>query len=214
MFESFLLLMLASASKSRHYLLKKMGIDHLVMASDLDEENFEKFDAPKMVEELALAKANAVASKLVLNTPEDSIYKQIDSVLGCDSVFVFQGEICGKPKDYKEAIERLQRMSSNSGFLITGHALLFRPAIFESRKEFSFNGLIQKVVSTRVDFVDMTYEEIDQYVSTGEPLHCAGGFALEGRGGMLISAINGCYSNVIGLSLPWLKKAMYVAGLG
>ena len=205
--------MLASASKARHFLLEKMGIDHLVMASGLDEESFKKFDAPNMVEELALAKAKAVASKLVLNIPEGSTYDQINSVLGCDSVFVFQGEVFGKPRDAQEAIERWKRMSSNSGFLITGHALLFSPVNFGCKKEFFFNGLIQKVVSTRVDFVDMTYEEIDEYVSTGEPLECAGGFALEGKGGMIISAINGCYSNVIGLSLPWLKKAMVAAGL-
>ena len=57
-------------------------------------------------------------------------------------------------------------------------------------------------------FRPMNTAEIDAYVATGEPLNCAGGFALEGRGGLCIDALEGCYSNVIGLSLPWLRRQL------
>ena len=63
-------------------------------------------------------------------------------------------------------------------------------------------------VSTGVLFAALTPSEIDDYVATGEPLQCAGGFALEGRGGLCVAGLEGCYSNVIGLSLPWLRQQL------
>ena len=78
---------------------------------------------------------------------------------------------------------------------------------------FLFNCYIQDVVSTRVEFNDLTSQEIEEYASTAEPFDCAGGFALDGEGAMLISGIKGCYSNVIGLSLPWLRKALIKASI-
>jgi septum formation protein len=63
----------------------------------------------------------------------------------------------------------------------------------------------QATVTTRVKFADLSDAAIAAYVATGEPLACAGGFALEGRGGALVERIEGCYSNVIGLSLPLLR---------
>ena len=61
-------------------------------------------------------------------------------------------------------------------------------------------------VTTRVQFAALSRVEIEAYVATGEPLQCAGGFALEGRGGCLVERIEGCFSNVIGLSLPLLRR--------
>jgi len=66
-------------------------------------------------------------------------------------------------------------------------------------------------VSTRVRFAALSAEEIAAYVATGEPLACAGGFALEGRGGALVERIEGCFSNVIGLSLPLLRRWLATA---
>ena len=88
-------------------------------------------------------------------------------------------------------------MAGGSGSLLTGHALLVRNG--ENRLA---------CISTRVHFAGLTEEEIQAYVATGEPLHCAGGFALEGRGASLIAGLEGCYSNVIGLSLPWLRSVL------
>ena len=209
------MLMLASASVARHQLLEKAGIPHLVMPSGLEEEGFHRSDALKMAANLALAKANAVANKLVCEDLDCNAYNKINSVLGCDSLFVFQDEIWGKPRDSEEAFERWARISSKSGFLITGHALLFSTSIGDREREIGLvlNRSIQHVVSTRVEFEELTSQEIEQYVSTGEPLKCAGGFTLEGKGSIFIRGIDGCYSNVIGLSLPWLKKALVIAGI-
>jgi septum formation protein len=117
-------------------------------------------------------------------------------VLGCDSVLVFDGTVFGKPRDPAEAIERWRRMAGDWGDLQTGHCLL-APADGSERVA---------TVTTRVQFAPLTDAEITAYVATGEPLQCAGGFALEGRGGALVERIEGCYSNVIGLSLPWLRR--------
>lgn len=207
--------MLASASKGRRDLLEKSAISHHVMVSGVAEEQFEQPDAQQMVNSLALAKAKAVASKLMMEEEGNCIYKEINSVLGCDSVFLFQNEVLGKPKNSSEAIERWKKMSSNFGFLITGHALLFdsEPEKTIDIKKFEFNSLIQGAITTRIEFLDLSISEIENYVATGEPFNCAGGFALEGKGGRLISKIDGCYSNVIGLSLPWLRSALIRAGL-
>jgi septum formation protein len=87
-------------------------------------------------------------------------------------------------------------MAGGWGDLQTGHCLL-APADGSERVA---------TVTTRVQFAPLTVAEITAYVATGEPLQCAGGFALEGRGGALVERIEGCYSNVIGLSLPWLRR--------
>jgi septum formation protein len=91
-------------------------------------------------------------------------------------------------------------MAGGWGELITGHCLA-------SSSQGSLNNIPQiAVVRTRLQFAAIDADEIDAYVASGEPLQCAGGFALEGRGGLLVERIEGCYSNVIGLSLPLLRR--------
>ena len=88
-------------------------------------------------------------------------------------------------------------MAGHSGSLLTGHCLMRR-----GRSD------LLACVETVVRFAPLTTAEIEAYVASGEPLQCAGGFALEGRGGSCIDGLDGCYSNVIGLSLPWLRQAL------
>ena len=91
-------------------------------------------------------------------------------------------------------------MAGGWGELITGHCLM--PGISPL-----LEGNVQiAVITTRLQFAAINAEEIATYVASGEPLQCAGGFALEGRGGLLVERIEGCYSNVIGLSLPLLRR--------
>jgi septum formation protein len=118
----------------------------------------------------------------------------ITAVLGCDSVLAFEGEVFGKPADADEAMARWQRMRGRWGDLHTGHCLMGVSLADQL-----------SCVTTRVLFANLSDQEIAAYVATGEPLQCAGGFALEGRGGALVERIDGCYSNVIGLSLPLLR---------
>ena len=179
-------LLLASASPARRRLLELAAIPHRVQVSGVDEEAITDSSPAVLVQKLAQAKAQAVVERLAADD------KPAWGVLGCDSVLEFAGEIFGKPADAAEAITRWQQMAGRSGLLHTGHCLL---------------GSQQRLatVTTTVQFAALTQAEIEEYVATGEPLQCAGGFALEGRGGMVVEKLEGCYSNVIGLSLPLLR---------
>ena len=185
-------LLLASASPARRRLLEQAGIPHRVRVSGVDERAITAPDPSLLVQRLAQAKATAVYQAL------DSVADAgISAVLGCDSVLVFEGEIFGKPADAAEAVRRWRRMAGRRGELLTGHCLM---PVGEDP--------VLSSVSTGVLFSPLTPREIDDYVATGEPLQCAGGFALEGRGGLCVAGLEGCYSNVIGLSLPWLSQQL------
>lgn len=186
---------LASASPARLQLLRNVGIEPMVEPSNFDEDSIIETDPTALVEALALAKADAIALSMTLS-PNPTV------ILGCDSVLSLQGEIHGKPKDAAEAIARWQSMRGQVGELITGHALIDLNAdhrVLRSRR-------------SQVHFANVSDDEIRAYVATGEPLQCAGCFSLEGRGGALIEKIDGCHSNIIGLSLPLLREMMAELG--
>lgn len=203
------MLLLASASPARRRLLEQAGIAHRVAVSGVEEEAFQEADPRQLVQRLAEAKATAVRDRLGEIAPGDPRQPQsegataaadaaISAVLGCDSLLLFAGEIYGKPPTAAEAVERWRRMAGGWGELLTGHCLL--PAGGSSSE------VRLATVSTRVQFASIDEATIQAYVASGEPLACAGGFALEGRGGALVERIEGCVSNVIGLSLPLLRR--------
>ena len=183
-------LLLASASPARRRLLEQAAIPHRVQVSGVDEEAIHDPDPLQLVQQLARAKAQAVHRRL---EPQLSLR----GVLGCDSVLVFEGEVFGKPADAPQAIARWRRMAGRWAELHTGHCLI------SCRSD---GAMRQRTVSTRVLFAPLDDDAIRAYVATGEPLQCAGGFALEGRGGLVVERIDGCFSNVIGLSLPLLRQ--------
>ena len=187
------MLLLASASPARRRLLEQAGIPHRVQVSGVDESGIQHPDPSQLVQLLAQAKASAVRDQLDPAAP-------ITAVLGCDSLLVFDGEVFGKPADAEEARVRWRRMAGARGELLTGHCLLPGPAGSGPAR--------LACIATGVLFAPLSEEEIAAYVASGEPLQCAGGFALEGRGGLCIAALDGRYSNVIGLSLPWLRSAL------
>lgn len=195
-FRYTLLLLLASASPARRRLLEQAGIAHRVRVSGVDEDVISDPDPRYLVQRLAAAKAEAVSQACCVQLEQGwSLAEElIGSVLGCDSVLVFEGGIFGKPRDPEQAAARWRRMAGRWGELHTGHCLV-RP-----------HDRLVETVTTRVLFAPLDDAEIDAYVATGEPLACAGGFALEGRGGLVVEKIEGCFSNVIGLSLPLLRR--------
>lgn len=198
------MLLLASASPARRRLLEQAAIPHGVQASGVDEQAFHAADPEQLVQRLARAKARAVAAALTDQGDGEAMHGRaagITSVLGCDSLLVFGGEVFGKPADPDAARRRWQRMAGGCGALLTGHCLLAGPAAATTVAPERITTVI-----TRVWFADLTDAEIGAYVHSGEPLQCAGGFALEGRGGALVERIEGCFSNVIGLSLPLLRR--------
>jgi len=178
---------LASASPARRRLLQNAGIEPVVRQSDFDESQIQLSDPVPLVETLALRKAQTVANQL-----SDAL------VLGCDSVLSIGGEIHGKPANPEEAIARWQQMRGTVGVLYTGHALI----------DLSQDKTLVRCGITKVYFADVSDHAIAAYVATREPLNCAGCFALEGRGGLFVEKLEGCHSNVIGLSLPLLRQML------
>lgn len=220
------MLLLASASPARRRLLEQAAIPHRVRVSGVVEEGVTEPEPVRLVQMLARAKAAAVWDGLAAADGE------IRAVLGCDSVLVVEGEVFGKPADAAEAIQRWRRMAGGWGELHTGHCLLPCPGPAGLAEPKGPSGplaasgpsapwgasnvsrdlsgeappLWLTTVTTRVRFAALDEEEIAAYVASGEPLQCAGGFALEGRGALVVEGIEGCVSNVIGLSLPLLRR--------
>lgn len=178
---------LASASPARLRLLRGAGIEPIVQPSNFDESQVQLTSPQDLVQTLAEGKAAAVAAEL-----NGSL------ILGCDSVLALHGEIYGKPANPAEAVERWRQMRGQTGQLYTGHVLIDQVQ----------RRIIVRYQVTQVEFALVSERQIDAYVASGEPLHCAGCFALEGRGGLFIEKIDGCHSNVIGLSLPLLRQML------
>jgi len=196
---------LASASPARRSLLKSAGIQAVICPSEFDEGQVQMRDATKLVQVLAEGKAEAVAKFLRTNSHPQIPNPKSCLVLGCDSILVIDGAIHGKPKDAEEAISRWQNMRGKVGELYTGHALI--DTRFDDFEQAMERALIRCQV-TKVHFAKVTSRQIAAYVATGEPLACAGCFALESKGGFFVEKIEGCHTNVIGLSLPLLRKML------
>ena len=181
---------LASASPARLGLLRQAGIEPSVVVSDVDESTVTG-PAVDVALTLAVRKATTVAAGL-----SDAL------VLGCDSVLELDGEALGKPRDAADAVERWHRMRGRTGVLHTGHCLVDTTTGRDAAE----------VASTVVHFADVTDEEIEAYVGTGEPLRVAGAFTIDGLGGPFVDGVEGDPHNVVGLSLPLLRRLLRDAG--
>ena len=201
---------LASASKARQKLLDQIALKHKVIVSDFDETQLEELDPILKVKLLAKGKADSVVKKLI---KESQSLDTFQALLGCDSLFEFEGEIFEKPTNKEQLISRWRRMSGKSGLLHTGHYLISLDHLKSDLENISLNNFYEGVVSTKIEFMSLSITEIIKYASISEPYNCAGGFAIEGNGGLFIKKIDGCFSNVIGLSLPWLKTNLEKLGL-
>lgn len=187
-------IVLASQSSSRRRLLEGAGISPLVMVSHVDEETefFNAMSPADMVIALAVTKAHTIREKIDFPA----------IIIGCDSTFDVDGISFGKPGTPEIAKERALAISGRSGLLHTGHCIIDT----EQGRE------IADRVTTKVTFSHMSDVEIDDYISSEEPLHVAGGFTLDGFGSPFIPLIEGDYTNVVGLSMPFLRSAMSQLG--
>ena len=212
-------LILASQSPARTKLLAEAGIRHEILVSDVDEDavqaRYGVTDPHDTALLLARAKAEAVAS---LPEAEGAL------VLGCDSVFEFDGEAHGKPYTADVAKERMLRMSGAMGVLHTGHWLVdcrdTEPDA-DADDDGSASGTgtgtgatLGSVTSAEVHFMDMSVDEIDAYIATGEPLQCAGSFTIDGYGGAFIRKVDGDPHTVVGLSISTLRALLGQAQVG
>ena len=187
-------IVLASQSKSRRTLLEDAGLKPTIIVSNVDEETdfFNSMSPEDMVIALAISKAHTVREMID--------YPAI--IIGCDSTFDVDGVSFGKPGTPEIAIERAKKISGRTGLLHTGHCIIDTERGIE----------IADRVTTKVTFSEMTDEEIDDYVASEEPLHVAGGFTLDGFGSPFIPMIEGDYTNVVGISMPFLRSAMKQLG--
>jgi septum formation protein len=187
-------IVLASASPSRARLLRSAGLEPTIEVSGVDEEDprFLRLTPRELVIALAIVKAHTIKSKID--------YPAI--VIGCDSTFEFEGQSLGKPETAERAMERAKSLRGKFGILHTGHCII------DTEKEIE----ISDVESTKVFFEEMSDREIEDYVATGEPLQVAGGFTLDGLSAPFIRRVEGETSNVIGLSLPLIKRAISSLG--
>lgn len=184
-------IVLASTSPRRRELMEKLGVPFDVIAPEGVEE-IQKGDPRKVVTMNASAKAISVADGL-----------RAGLVIGADTVVVIDGIIMGKAEDPPEASGMLAALEGRMHRVLTGLAVLDAET---GRREVA-------VVETRVWFHPLTGGEIGDYVSTGEPIGKAGGYAIQGAGGALVERIEGCFENVVGLPLLRLKSMLEGFGL-
>ena len=206
------MLILASSSRSRKNLLKNSDIKFIQLSSSFDESLVKEKNIHDLALKLSFSKAEIIKNKIKEINLNKNLKLTSFEILGCDSIFEFNGKAFGKPKDKEDAYNRWLEMSANYGFLHTGHTLLFCELIKNSTK-LILKKEVKKTISSKVVFSKLQNKEISKYVDSLEPLNCAGGFALEGKGGKFIEKIDGCFSNVMGLSLPWLRKELLEEGI-
>lgn len=184
------MLILASESPRRRELMRLLGLDFTVITSHIVERPPEQAAPDAYVRALALQKAQAVFD-----------LHPNDVVIGADTIVYLDGDILGKPHTPENAKRYLLRMQGRTHTVYTGLAVL-APHRVDVRH-----------CCTEVTFSSMTGDEIDWYVSTGEPLDKAGAYGVQGPGGIFVDHIEGNYFNVIGLPLPLLYKMLTDAGI-
>ncbi|QZY29976.1 Maf family protein [Nocardioides coralli] len=187
-------LVLASQSPARLQVLRNAGVEPTVIVSGVDESQVDGIAPAELALQLAELKAAAVAGRN--EVPTGAL------VLGCDSVLELDGDALGKPADADEAVRRWQAMRGRSGVLHTGHAL----------HDTASARVAAATASTTVHFAEVDDDEIAAYVATGEPLHVAGAFTVDGLGGAFVTGIEGDHHNVVGLSLPLLRELVTELG--
>ncbi|MBG0830463.1 septum formation inhibitor Maf [Planomonospora sp. ID67723] len=185
-------IVLASASPARLALLRSAGLDPKVIVSGVDEDAFTATTPAELCLALARAKAAAVARDL-----------SGALVVGCDSVLELDGKAHGKPSSPEDALARWRSMRGRSGRLLTGHCVIDTRTGREAAE----------VGATTVRFGTPSDDEIAAYVATGEPLHVAGAFTLDGPGGWFVEGIEGDHGNVLGISLPLLRRLLADLGV-
>jgi septum formation protein len=183
---------LASASASRLRVLRDAGIEPEVAVSGVDESVTDDLDTAALVAVLAERKATVVAG-----TRPDAL------VLGCDSMLDLGGVALGKPETAEQAASMWHARAGRPGTLYTGHCLIHGPAGRQATA----------VAATTVRFGTPSADEIAAYVATGEPLLAAGGFTIEGFGAPFVAGIDGDPSNVLGLSMPLLRRLLAELGV-
>ena len=169
------MLILASASPRRHELLLAAGIEHVVRPNHIPENRRPGESPMAFVQRVAEEKARATT-----RGPDDI-------VLAADTAVAVADQVFGKPTDDPNAAQMLRLLSGRDHWVHTGICIL------------SNKSEIVDVASTRVSFVALTEEEIQEYTRSGEPRDKAGAYGIQGRASKFVHSLEGCYHNVVGL---------------
>ena len=172
------IIILASKSPRRRYLLQQAGLSFRVIPSSIDETSVAISSPETYVRLLSEAKANDVA----VQYPDKW-------VIGADTIVLQKGTILGKPRSQTAARAMIQRLSGQTHQVLTGYTICCKA------KSRSFS----ETIKTDVLFKNLTDEEIEWYIQTKEPFDKAGAYAIQGLGTFLVKSINGSYTNVVGL---------------
>ncbi len=183
-------LILASGSPRRKTLLEQLQIPFRIEASEICEKS-RSASASELVKFLATDKANSVAKKAPQNW-----------ILGADTVVVIDDLILGKPEDEARAKEMLEKLSGRTHQVLTGFSIIAPDS----------SVVHSEVVFTKVKIKKLASEEIEAYIQTGEPFGKAGSYAIQGIGAFMVESISGSYTNVVGLPLCALVKALVKFG--
>lgn len=183
-------LVLASASPRRREILETLGYEFVIRPADVDEQIDNSLSPAKIAESLALQKATAVKAD------------NNEVVLGADTIVVYGDKILGKPTDHENAKQMLRMLSGKTHKVYTGVCLADK------------NGVLNNFsVCTEVTFYELSDDEINAYVLTGDPLDKAGSYGIQGRGAYLVRGINGDYHNVVGLPAATVARALKKANV-
>jgi septum formation protein len=189
-------IILASASERRQELLKRITEDFKIIVSDFDEASVSFHgNCGAYVKALAEGKARNAAEKLA---GEDK-----NIIIGCDTIVSINNKVLGKPKSKEEAFSMLTELSGKKHEVYSGIAL--------------FNTENKKIITdfqcTEVFFSHLEEEDIIYYIQTGEPMDKAGAYGIQGKAGIFVEKIHGCYYNVVGLPLNKLSFMLREMGV-
>jgi septum formation protein len=186
-------IILASASPRRKELLSLVKLEFEVIPSQVEENIENEPFSTELIENLAAEKASDVAGKI--NYPA--------IVIGSDTVVLINNKILGKPKDKKDAFDMLKTLSGHT------HQVISAIAVIDTET----GKTLKDSVISDVTFKELSDEEINAYIETGEPMDKAGAYAIQGLGVMFVKSINGCYSNIVGISVFKLAEMLKEFGV-
>ncbi|WP_042345589.1 Maf family protein [Bacillus massiliigorillae] len=178
-------LILASASPRRHELLSLLEIPFKTFSSDIDETISPNTAPEEAVQQLALKKAQAA-----IETHPNSI------IIGCDTIVVHNGNILGKPADKADAFHVLSQLSNHTHTVYTGVSIISED--------------VNKVFyeKTEVTFWELSDQDIEAYIDSGEPMDKAGSYGIQGKAALFVKEIHGDYYSVVGLPISRLAREL------
>ena len=200
-------IILASGSPRRREIMEHVGAQYIVIPSD-KEEDMSGHEPAKLVEGLAKMKALDVADKVFekISSGERSTEYNDSVIIGCDTVVAYEDKILGKPHDETTAFKMIRDFAGKTHHVFTGVCLV-------RIRDGKISDTVNYHVPTAVNVFDMTDEEINAYIATGETLDKAGAYAIQGRFCPYIKSIEGDYYNIVGYPVSSIYHELLKLGI-